>query len=779
MNAPCRGPGTAGCWRLRVRGRVQGVGFRPAVWRLARQRGLHGVVYNDASGLCIELWADHAVIQDFTASLLREPPPLARIERIECHPLTEAPPDPGDFSIRTSRTGSVSTLAAPDVATCPTCLKEVLEPGNRRYRHPFANCTHCGPRFSLLRELPYDRHNTSMAAFPMCRTCADEYGNPDDRRFHAQPIACPDCGPRLWLLRPDGTVIDAPEPIAVAARLLQAGKILALKGIGGFHLLADASSEVAIQVLRERKHRPHKPLALLARDIDMVRRYRDLDEAAARALSDRSAPIVLLERSGPEALPEEIAPGLDTLGFVLPMSPLHHLLMRELDVPLVFTSGNRSGQPPCTDNKQALQQLGDIADAFLLHDRDIVNRVDDSVVRIIDGVTLPLRRGRGLAPDALPLPPGFEQVPEILALGGEMKNTFCLLRDGQAILSPPVGDLEQAEAWHDWRQQLDRLTRLFGHHAAVLAIDSHPAYHSSAWGRDKARREGLPLYAIQHHHAHLAAVLAEHGHPLHDDPVLGLILDGTGYGEDGQLWGGELLLADYAECERLGRLRPTPLPGGRLAILEPWRNLAAHLLPDTRLRDCAPTLRALSDKPLPVLARMMERGINSPLASSTGRLFDAVAALLGLAPESLSYEGQAAILLEQAALRARCAHPCTFSLGESNGLFEVDPAPVWMQLIEGLNSGVPIESLALGFHEGLAGIWVRLARMAARETDTRKIVLGGGVMQNRILSQRLSHGLKAAGFQVYTPCRVPANDGGLSLGQACIAAARHNPARGD
>ncbi len=768
---------------IRVRGIVQGVGFRPFVWRLAREHALDGSVCNDGEGVLIRVRGGEEAQAAFLEALCQRAPPLARIERIEVRPLTAAAPAGNGFRILESGGGAIRTQVSPDVATCPDCLAEVLSRGDRRSGHPFANCTHCGPRFSILRALPYDRANTSMADFPLCPECRREYHDPADRRFHAQPVACPGCGPRLWLAGADGEEIPAADPLARAVALLRAGRILAVKGVGGFHLVVDATNAGAVTELRRRKCRPARPLALMARDLAVIRRYRSLSHAETLALEDRSAPIVLLETPGPESLPGAIAPGMRCLGFLLPFSPLHHLLLRDFDTPLVFTSGNRSGHPQCTDNRQALAQLGGIADAFLLHDREIVNRVDDSVLRLFEGRTQPLRRGRGLAPAPLPLPPGLGDSPPVLALGGELKNTFCLLQHGRVVLSQHIGDLEQPATWREWLAALERHAALYEFRPSILAIDSHPAYRSSAHGRELAAAEGMELAEIQHHHAHLAACMAEHGIGLEEGPVLGIVLDGIGHGEDGTGWGGELLLGDYLGFERLARLRPAPLPGGELAMLEPWRNLAARLLADGDTRSLiepgseVPALRDLARRPLKTLQAMIAKEVNSPPASSTGRLFDAVAALLGLAPERLGFEGQAAMLLEQAAAVADTAHPCHLAVRLAATQVEIDPAPLWPELARGLAGGVPVPALALGFHQALAAAWTEVAFAAARRYQVSRVVLSGGVMQNRLLLEALCRALRENGLEVLCHHQVPANDGGLSLGQACIAAARHVSSR--
>ncbi|HHC71590.1 MAG TPA: carbamoyltransferase HypF [Thiotrichales bacterium] len=768
---------------IRVSGTVQGVGFRPAVWRLAHRYGIRGEVHNDAGGVNILAWGDASALQLFVDAIGRESPPLARIVALETRPLAGAG-SPTGFHIGASKAGPAATHVPPDVATCPECLAEVLDPADRRAGYPFTNCTRCGPRFSIVRALPYDRSNTSMAPFALCPRCRQEYEDPSDRRFHAQPTACPECGPRLWLEGADGET-ETSAPLASAVALLRRGKILAVKGIGGFHLVVDATDQAAVKRLRHRKRRPTKPLALMARDLEVIRRYRRLSPAEEEALLDPAAPVVLLEKPAAERLPEAITPGPGATGnttplaFMLPMSPLHHLLLAPFDTPLVFTSGNLSGHPQCTDNRQARQQLGGIADAFLLHDREIVNRLDDSVVRLIGGRARPLRRGRGHAPAPILLPGGFEEAAAVTALGGEQKNTFCLLCGREAILSQHVGDLEQPSTLEQWRASLGRYADLYRHRPERLAVDSHPDYHASRHGEAWAERERIPLERVQHHHAHLASCLAENGHPLAGEAVLGLILDGLGHGDDGTLWGGELLLGDYGGYRRLARLSPAPLPGGTVAMREPWRNLAARLLLHPsgeallhRYHRVAP-IATLQRRPLTTLRRMIERGFNSPLASSTGRLFDAVAALLGVAPDRLTFEGEAATNLERLAWQASHAHPLRFARNRaSDDLWELDPTPLWPALLEALADGVEPAALAAGFHLALADGWIALCSRLAREAGVKQVALSGGVFQNRLLHERIEAGLREAGLEPLSHHRVPAGDGGLALGQACVAAAR-------
>jgi hydrogenase maturation protein HypF len=771
------GPGEA----IRVRGLVQGVGFRPTVWRLARDCGLAGDVRNDAEGVLIQVWGDPEARRRFVGRLHREAPPLSRIDALESAPLQGAAPG-GQFRIIASRTGAVRTGVVPDAATCDDCVHEILDTTDRRNGYAFTNCTHCGPRLSIVQRIPYDRGNTSMAKFAMCPTCRREYHNPADRRFHAQPNACRDCGPRLWLecAPPSRASIDG-DPIEVTRRLLQNGYIVAIKGIGGFHLACDATNAEAVARLRVRKQRSDKPFALMARDEDVVRRYCNLTQPEAALLHSTAAPIVLMHAHGRERLAEGVAPGQRCFGLMLPYSPLHHLIMAGFDVPIVLTSGNHSEEPQCIGNDEGRKRLAGIADAFLLHDRDIVNRVDDSVTRLISDAPAVLRRARGYAPAPLLLPPGFNAATHILACGGEIKNTFCLLKDGNAILSQHLGDLENASANAAYRQTLELYLELFGHRPRVLAIDAHPDYLSSKFGRERAAGGGCRLITVQHHHAHVAACLAENGVELDADPVVGLALDGIGYGDDGTLWGGEFLLVDYRGYRRLAAFAPVPMPGGTQAIREPWRMAYAHL---TRACEWSrleseyaglPFFRALTGKPLRTLNGMMASGFNSPMTSSCGRLFDAVAAVVGLR-QIVSYEAQAAIELEAAVdPDALLDEGYPFALTIVDALPRLDAQPMWDALLQDLHAGCPIGSVAARFHTGLARALVRMLEHLATglgEGWTGRIALSGGVFQNATLSAELIRRLEAKGLQVLRHSQVPANDGNLSLGQAVVAAAR-------
>jgi hydrogenase maturation protein HypF len=823
---------TSGGEEIRVRGIVQGVGFRPMVWRLARACGLTGSVWNDAAGVVIHLHGPAEMRHVFVARLAREAPPLARIDALERSALA-ARSAPADFRIVASRGGEMQTAVAPDAAACAACLAEVEDSGDRRHRYAFTNCTHCGPRLSIVRAVPYDRARTSMAPFPLCESCRAEYEDPADRRFHAQPNACPDCGPRLWLEPCSGAERDPcsgaerdpcsgaereddgpatgeaaePDAIAHAARLLAAGRIVAVKGLGGFHLAVDAANEAAVARLRRRKRRASKPLALMARDVETIRRYCRVDAAEQALLESRAAPVVLLERAGPRELapgaaprelalgaaPRELAPGVAprqrTLGFTLPYTPLHRLLVDALDGPIVLTSGNLSDAPQCTGNAEARNTLGAIADYLLVHDRAIVNRVDDSVARVIDGAPRLIRRARGYAPAPLELPDGFGAAPPVLALGGELKNSFCLLRDGGAVLSQHMGDLEHAAAYREYRRSLQLYARLFDHAPEVLAVDRHPEYLSTKLGTELAAETGLTLTHVQHHHAHLASCLADNAVSLHAPAVLGVVLDGLGYGHDGTLWGGEFLLGGYRECRRVASLASVPMLGGARAVHEPWRSAYAHIVGAIGRADFARDFARLelygdlAARPLDTLDAMLARGFNCPASTSCGRLFDAVAAALGICRERIEYEGQAAIELEacvdEAALAA-AGDGYPFSLVDAPERLVLDSRPLWPALLEDLARRVPKAVVAAKFHRGLAravAATVRALRREPRGHGFEQVALSGGVFQNAVLLEELCVALRAQGLDVLLQGRVPSNDGGLALGQAAVAAARALPHR--
>ncbi len=764
-------PGVEPAELIRVRGLVQGVGFRPTVWRLARRYGLRGWVCNDGSGVTLSVCGSADGIADFVAELERAPPPLARIDAIERAPAV-APAD-REFRIIESQASEIRTGVVPDAATCAACRDEILDPGMRRYRYPFANCTHCGPRLSIIEAIPYDRAATTMRRFRMCTACADEYADPADRRFHAQPIACAECGPRAWLLpSAEGDAIEATRA------LLLAGRIVAVKGLGGFHLACDATNADPVARLRRTKRRDAKPFALMARDLDIIRRFAVVTAADAAVLQGPAAPIVVLDALTRDT-PAGVAPGLSTVGFMLPTTPLHHLLLHEIDRPLVMTSGNLSDEPQCIDNDEALRQLASVAEHFLLHDRDIARRVDDSLVRVMGGVARVLRRARGYAPAPLPLPDGFEQAAPVLAMGGELKNTFCLAHRGEAVLSHHMGDLENAPTFADYRRSIEQYRALFAFEPRVIAVDRHPDYLSTKLGKELAAREGLPVIQVQHHHAHLAACMAENGLPLNTGPVLGIVLDGLGWGSDGTIWGGEFLLCDYRRFRRLACIKPVAMPGGAQATREPWRNALAQILASmewSRFVASHSTTnlgRYLAERPVSLLASMIARGVNSPLASSCGRLFDAVAAAAGLCRDRALYEGQAAMMLEAAAYGTvepdQTAYKFTIAEAGDDGLLHLDAAPLWPVLLDDLAAGAPAPVIATRFHTGLA---IAIVRTVGVLHARGPVALSGGVFQNRLLLEQVMGRLRAQGVEVLTHRAVPANDGGLALGQAVIASAR-------
>ena len=779
--------------RVRVRGVVQGVGFRPMVWRVATEEGLRGYVTNDGSGVLIRVSGEPASMARLVERIQEEAPPLARIEVVETGEDRE-PTDARDFTIKASDTGENRTRVTADASICAACLAEVTDPSERRYRYPFANCTHCGPRFSIVEEVPYDRCRTTMSAFPMCARCREEYEDPSDRRFHAQPIACADCGPRVWLETMDGDGIDQAEldgadVLSKAAGLLERGSILAIRGLGGFHLACDATNVEAVERLRSRKRRFGKPFALMARDLEVIRRYCSISAQEEALLTSAPTPIVLLQADGPEALPDALAPGLNSLGFVLPYTPLHVLLMEGMERPLVMTSGNLSNEPQVTIAAEARKRLGGVADVVLMHDRDIANRIDDSVARVVGGEARMIRVARGYAPSTLPLPPGFTGAPDLVAYGGELKSTFCLLKDGVAVVSQHQGDLEDVATFDDFRHNMRLYRDMYDHRPSLLVADKHPEYVSGKLARETAAAEGLPLEEVQHHHAHVASCMAENGLPMGTPAVLGVALDGLGFGDDGGIWGGEFLLANYLESRRLASLCAVPMIGGAQAILQPWRSAYAHLsrslgwacvverYPDLEL------CRTLEKKPLAMLDQMVEREMNAPPASSCGRLFDAVAAAVGICMDQVTFEGQGAMELEAEAEAwlARCdtpvaPYPFAISARTSTEPARVDASPMWRALLDDLDDGRSVGLIGARFHLGLADAICNMVRTLHEDPGVRAstgtVALTGGCYQNKLLFESVSKRLESEGYHCLSHSRVPANDGGLALGQAAIAAAR-------
>lgn len=778
--------------RIRVRGLVQGVGFRPAVWKLAEREHLNGWVLNDAGGVCIHLEGDEAAIDRFVETLRDQAPPLARIDEI----LRESVPrdDLEDFQIRGSVSGQVCTGVVPDAVSCPDCVAEVLDPFARRFRYPFTNCTNCGPRLTIVESIPYDRSGTTMRSFALCPQCAGEYDAPDDRRFHAQPIACHACGPRARLERADGgtlvveafTMLDA---VDAACSVLQKGHLLAIKGLGGYQLACDATQENAVAELRARKRRERKPFALMARDLEVVRRYCHVSAQEEALLMSSAGPIVVMDVHGSSRVAESVAPGVGTLGFMLPNTPLHHLMLRRMARPIVLTSGNLSDEPQCVTDAEARSRLGSIAEFVLTHDRPIARRVDDSVVRVVAGAPRVLRRARGYAPVPMRLPPGFEKAPPILALGGELKNTFCLLRRGEAIVSHHIGDLEEARTLADWHRAIDDYRRLFAVEPQMIAVDRHPEYHASKHGREIATARGIELVEVQHHHAHIASCLVDNEHPLHGGSVLGVALDGLGFGEDGQIWGGEFLLADYCRSHRVGTFKPVAMIGGEQAIREPWRNTYAQIVAQMGWARFAMNYAELElfgfleGKPRAMLDGMLAQGINSPLASSCGRLFDAVAAATGVCRDQALYEGQAAVefeaLVDRKVLEEEdemLAYPFPIPRLKDSRLPYIEPLAMWDAVLGDLVLRTPVPVIAARFHKGLAHVIARMAEKLCGEgapaEGLRTVALSGGVFQNRTLTEQVTRRLESSGFTVLLHRQVPTNDGGLSLGQAAIAAAR-------
>jgi len=747
--------------RLLIRGIVHGAGFRPFVYQLARRLGLAGEVANTSEGVVVHLEGERAALDAFAVALHREKPPLARITGIETE--TAEVRRVADFNIRTSRrSGSRATLISPDMAVCHRCLAELFDPADRRFGYPFINCTHCGPRYTIIDDVPYDRPHTSMRHFTMCPECQAEYDDPADRRFHAQPNACPVCGPQVTLCTADGRPVAVKEPIAETAIRLKSGRIAAVKGLGGFHLAVDALNPEAVQRLRRRKRREEKPFALMVPDLAAARRLVLLDPATEELLASPRCPIVLAPRRPGNPVAPEVAPHNRYFGILLPYTPLHHLLLRQGFQALVMTSGNLSDEPICIDNAEALARLGGVADDFLIHDRDIYLRSDDSIVRRAAGATRFIRRSRGYVPEPIAL---RDRLPPVLACGAGLKNTVCLTRGAEAFVSQHIGDLENLAAYRFLEKTVAHLERILDVPPQIVAHDLHPDYLSTryALGRQNARR-----IAVQHHHAHIVSVLAEHG--LHG-PVIGLALDGTGYGSDGAVWGGEVLVAEAGRFTRAAHLAYVPMPGGAAAIREPWRMAAAHLddaFGDGWRRLDLPLFEAVPVERLELAAKMARSGVNAPPTSSLGRLFDAVAALCGLRAR-VHYEGQAAMELEMAVdPAAEECYPYRVAPGEP---LTVATAPMIRAVAADLEAGVPASVVAGRFHRTLVALFVDLCRRVRRRTGLEQVALSGGVFQNVILLEGMIQALKGEGFQVYSPEQVPANDGGISLGQAVAAAA--------
>lgn len=762
--------------RVVVRGTVQGVGFRPFVHRLATDLALAGFVSNTASGVLIEVEGPPDGVARFCGLLATEPPPLAAVTGVGVEDLPATGAD-DVFTIRATERSAGRTLLPPDTATCEDCLRELADPADRRHRHPFVTCTHCGPRFTIATGMPYDRAVTTMARFPMCPACAREYGDPADRRFHAQPVACPDCGPRLRLVAAAGSGLrparDA-DALVAARALLGAGRIVAVKGLGGYHLACDATDTRAVDTLRTRKERGGKPFAVMCADLETVEEIAMVSPPERAALTSPRRPIVLLRpRTSAERvrLAPGVCPGSPQLGVMLPYTPVHTLLLGLPGDPpgprvLVMTSGNRSGEPIVTDDEEALTRLAGLADAWLTHDRAIASPCDDSLLRVrADGTEQVLRRSRGYVPRPLRLPVA---VRPALAVGGDLKNALCVGEGDQAWLGPHVGDMGDLTTLEAAERAESHIRRLSGVTPAVVAADRHPGYHSARWARHRAA--GLPRQTpvfVQHHHAHIASAMAEHGLDG-ATPVIGVAFDGTGYGDDGTVWGGEILLADYRGYRRFAHLSPAPLPGGDMGVANPCRLALARLWAAAVRWDAdLPCVAACSATELTLLEQQLTRGVACVATSSMGRLFDAVSSLLGVCHRT-GYEAQAALELEAAAASARDADSSAYAFGIGSGV--CDPAPVLRALVADLRCGTPVPVLAARFHRGVAGAVLEICRRARRDTGLATVALSGGVFANALLEEECTRLLVEDGFAVLLHGEVPPNDGGLALGQLVVAA---------
>lgn len=747
-----------------VTGIVQGVGFRPFVYCRAKELGLTGWVRNTPAGVELEVQGEVIQVDAFFRAIRQEHPPLAVIDSIMCHERPLASDQM--FSILPSGPGDLSVVIPPDSSLCADCLRELFDPSDRRFRYPFITCTNCGPRYSIITGIPYDRPRTTMVGFPLCPACSHEYHDPENRRFHAQPIACPACGPRLQLVDREGnTLATGDEALLRAVDLLRDGKIVVVKGLGGYHLAVDAANNTAVERLRLKKNRDEKPFAVMVADVAAARRLVELSVLEERLLTGVEAPIVIARKQPGSALSPLIAPDNGWLGVMLPYTPLHHLMLKDQFPAVVMTSANRSDEPIIYKDAEALSRLGSIADVLLTHDRPIHTRQDDSVIRVFQGKPLFYRRARGYVPRSVKLP--FAVTP-MLGVGAELKSTFCLAHGTQAVLSQHLGDLQNGTTYDSFRSLYEHLSLLMGVSPGLVACDEHPDYLSTAFATELCADGTVQLIPVQHHHAHLASCMAEHG--LEGD-VIGLIYDGTGYGYDGTIWGGEVLVGGYGRVERYAHFRTVPLPGGDAAVREPWRMALAYLYgalgPDCFTLD-HPVATRLSPEERAVFSAMVERGLNSPLTSSCGRLFDGVAALLGVRSR-VSYEGQAAIELEALAEQSddREWYPLEITR-------QLNFCPLFPRMFTDLASGVALAIIARRFHTTLAHASVQLCEMVSADTGLDRVVLSGGVFQNRLLTELLYTQLAERGFQVYCHRLIPPNDGGIALGQVAVAGKRGN-----
>jgi hydrogenase maturation protein HypF len=767
-----------------VRGIVQGVGFRPFVYALAVKHKLKGWVYNTSEDVRIEVEGEAEAVEQFERELETKAPPLAHIENVTIK--YRPPRGYQNFEIRQSQAQAGKyQLISPDVATCQACLGELLNPEDRRYRYPFTNCTNCGPRFTIIEDMPYDRPKTTMRYFQMCPQCQAEYDNPRDRRFHAQPNACPKCGPQVELVDNQGNLVNTWNAIAAASQLLKEGKIMAVKGLGGFLLACDATNDTVVKTLRQRKKRPSKPLAIMVTNVDEAKRHCDVSPEEEKLLTSPQSPIVLMRWREGSSVSQEVAPNLQFLGIMLPYTPLHHILLRDTGRPLVMTSGNLSEEPIARDNDEALRRLSGIADYFLVHNRDIYSRYDDSVAIVERGTSQLIRRARSYAP--YPIRLSFK-TRQVLGCGAEDKNNFCLTKDNYAFVSQHIGDMENMETLEHFDTTISLYKRLFHIEPEIIAYDLHPDYLATKYAQELGK-SGLKLVPVQHHHAHIASCLADNGL---EGPAIGVAFDGTGMGADGNIWGGEFLVADYRNFSRTGHLEYLPLPGGAAAIKRPYRIAIGYILTllgenaldaviASEAKQSQPaSIGRVAETEMEVIKRQLERKINSPLSSSMGRLFDAVSALLGIRGE-IDYEGQAAVELEMAALSSviarRVSDEAISDVGESypyrivedDGIRIVRLGDLFLAVIEDLHRGVSKGRISVKFHNTVARMINEMCHLIADETSISQVALSGGVFQNRLLLRKTVSLLESSGLQVFTHRQVPCNDGDVSLGQAVIA----------
>jgi len=745
---------------------VQGVGFRPFIYQLASRYNLKGWVCNTSEDVKIEVEGDSEAIERFLHDIPLHAPPQAVI--VDISTTRHSPASYESFEIRRSipEEGKYQ-LVSPDIATCPECLEEIFSPGDRRHRYPFTNCTNCGPRFTIIEDIPYDRPLTTMRSFRMCPECQQEYDDPLNRRFHAQPNACPVCGPSLQLLDAEGSPVVVDDVITTASRLLREGKIIAIKGLGGFLLACDATDEATVNLLRRRKMRPFKPLAIMVSSIDEAKKHCEISAEEEKLLTSPHSPIVLMKWKHGSSVSPSVAPNIRYLGVMLPYTPLHHLLLRETGLPLVMTSGNISEEPIAKDNDEAVKRLSGIADFFLVHNRDIYARYDDSVTMVENGVPQLIRRARGYAPYPVHLDFTSRQ---ILGCGAELKNTFCLTRDEYAFISQHIGDMENLETMEHFETTISLYKKLFRIEPEIIAHDLHPDYLATGYARELAAgSSNLKLVPVQHHHAHIASCMADNGIST---PVIGVAFDGTGYGSDGHIWGGEFMVADYKGFERLGHLEYLPLPGGELAIKKPYRTAVAYLLSllgENSLEYNLPFLQQIKPEEINIISEQIRKNINSPLTSSCGRLFDAVSALLGIRGE-VEYEAQAVIEMEMLAYDEEdetVAYP--FSMEDKDGVNIIGLKELFSAVIDDLQAGTDRAKIAARFHNTVAEMIRELCQVISDNSGIKDVALSGGVFQNRLLLRKTVSLLETGGFRVFTHRQVPTNDGGISLGQAVIA----------